>query len=60
MNDEQHDPESAMERFHDLLGKLVSVSKEDVAKIERAAEELVQDALGPPPAGSGAIEDEAE
>lgn len=52
--------EAAMKRFRELLGHLVSVSKEDVAKIERAAEELVQDALGPPPAGSGAIEDEAE
>lgn len=52
------DPESAMQRFEDLLGRLVSVSKEDVEKAERAAKELADDLLGPPPSGAPALDDE--
>lgn len=31
-NDEQYDPESAMERFENLLGRMISVRKKDVRK----------------------------
>lgn len=48
-----------MERFEDLLGHIVSVTKEDVKKAEEAAEKVIDEALGPPPAGGPAIaEDE--
>ncbi len=47
-----------MQRFENLLGRLVSVSKEDVEKAERAAKELADDLRGPPPAGAPALDDE--
>jgi hypothetical protein len=58
MNDD--DPETAMQRFEDLLGRLVSVTTEEVQKAERAAEEIVEEALGPPPSGAPALDDEAD
>lgn len=47
-----------MERFEDLLGRIVSVTKDDVQKAERKAKELVDDLLGPPPSGAPALDDE--
>ena len=49
-----------MQRFEDLAKRLFHVAKEDVEKAERAAEEVVDDALGPPPAQGPAIADEGE
>lgn len=57
MSDEH---ESPMQRFEDLAKRLFHVAKEDVEQAERAAEEVVEDALGPPPAHGPAIADEGE
>lgn len=59
-DDGQHDPDTAMERFDALLGRIVKVSKEDLAKAERAAENIVDEALGPPPARGPALADEED
>jgi hypothetical protein len=59
MSDEQHDPEGAMERFEDFARKVFSKTKDDLKKAEDRAEEIVDEALGPPPAPGPAIaEDE--
>jgi len=59
MSDEHHDPETAMERMNELLARIVSAGKKDVEKVEHAAEEIVEEALGPPPAkGPALAEDE--
>ena len=58
MREDDEGGESAMQRFEDLLGRLVSVTKEDVEKAERAARELADDLIGPPPAGAPALDDE--
>lgn len=47
-----------MERFNDLLGRLVKVSKEDLDEAERAAENIVDEALRPPPAKGPALADD--
>ena len=60
MDDEQRDPEKAMERFDALLGRIVKVSKEDIEKAERAAENIVDEALGPPPARGPALADDED
>ena len=38
-----------------MLGRIVKVSKEDLAKAERAAENIVDEALGPLPARGPAL-----
>lgn len=58
MSDEQHDPDTAMERFENLLGRIVSAGKKDVRKAEERVEEIVDEALGPPPAQGPALADE--
>jgi hypothetical protein len=58
VNDEQHDPEKAMERFEDFARKVFSKTKDDVRKVEERAEEIVDEALGPPPAKGPALADE--
>ena len=59
MSDEQRDPESAMEKFEDFGRKIFQVTKDDLKKAEEAAEKVVDEAIGPPPAGAPAIaEDE--
>lgn len=57
MNDEQHDPDTAMERFENLLGRIIATGKRDVRKAEEAAQEIVDESLGPPPAGGPALAD---
>jgi hypothetical protein len=54
-DDEQHDPESALERMEDLGRRLFRVTKDELAEVEREAEEIVRDALGPPPEGGEAV-----
>lgn len=49
---------SPMERFENLLGRIISAGKKDVKKAEQAAEEIVDEALGPPPAKGPALADE--
>ncbi|HEV2738098.1 MAG TPA: hypothetical protein VGU66_05915 [Candidatus Elarobacter sp.] len=49
---------SPMERFENLLGRIISAGKKDVRKVEQAAEEIVDEALGPPPAKGPALADE--
>jgi len=59
MTDGEHpQAETPMQRFEDLLGRIVSVTKEDVKKPEEVAEKVIDEALGPPPAGGPAIPDE--
>ncbi|MDP9110116.1 MAG: hypothetical protein M3M96_00575 [Candidatus Eremiobacteraeota bacterium] len=59
MSDEQHDSEAAMARFEDFARKAFSKTKDDVRKVEERAEEIVDDALGSPPAkGPALAEDE--
>ena len=58
MSDEQHDPEAAMERFEDFARKVFSKTKDDLKKAEERAEEIVDEALGPPPAKGHALADE--
>lgn len=54
-NGEQHDPETALERMEDFGRRLFRLTKEELAEVEREAEEVVRDALGPPPEGSEAV-----
>jgi hypothetical protein len=58
--DEDDDAKTAMERFEDLGRRLFRVTKEDLKKAEEAAEKVVDEALGPPPVGSPALDDESE
>lgn len=59
-NDEQHNPDTAMERMMDFGRRLFRVSKEDLKRVEEAAESVVDDALGPPPATGRALADEED
>jgi hypothetical protein len=59
-NDEQEDPDSAMERFEDLARKVLSKTKDDLNKAEERAEEIVDEALGPPPAKGPALGDDKD
>jgi hypothetical protein len=43
-----------MERFENLFGCIVSAAKKDVGKAEERVGEIVDEALGPPPARPGA------
>jgi hypothetical protein len=52
------DPESAMERFEEFGRKIFRVTKDDLKKVEERAEEIVDEALGPPPAKGPALADE--
>lgn len=52
------DSRTSMERFEELGRKLFRVAKEDLEKAEREAKEIVDDAIGPPPAEAPAIEPE--
>jgi hypothetical protein len=56
-DDKQLDP-IRRERFDALLGRIVKVPKEDLEKAERAAENIVDEALGPPPARGPALADD--
>jgi len=58
MSEKDDDPETAMERFEDLGRKLFRVTKDDLKKVEESAQELVDDALGPPPTHRPATADE--
>lgn len=49
------DAETPMERFEDFGRRLFRVTKEDLKKVEERAEDIVDDALGPPPASGPAI-----
>ena len=60
MSDEQHDPEGAMERFEDLGRRIFRVTKDDLKKAEEAAEKIVDEAIGPPPARGPALADEED
>jgi hypothetical protein len=56
---ETPDPDDAMERFEDFGRKIFRVTKDDLKKAEEAAEKVVDEAIGPPPATGPAIaEDE--
>ncbi len=57
---EASDPDTAMERFENLLGRVISAGKKDVEKAERKAEEIVEEAIGPPPAPGPALADEED
>ncbi len=59
-DEEQHDPETAMERFENLLGRIVSAGKKDVRKAEERAEEIIDEALAPPPARGPALADDED
>ena len=59
-DDEQHDPDTAMERFENLLGRIVRAGKKDVKKAEEAVERVVDDAIGPPPARGPALADDED
>ena len=55
----EDDSETAMERFEDFARKVFSKTKDDLKKAEERAEEIVDEALGPPPVPGPAIaEDE--
>jgi hypothetical protein len=54
------DDKSPLERFENFVSEILTVTKDDIRKAEEAAKEIGRDALGPPPAGAPAIEDEAE
>jgi len=47
-----------MERFEDLLGRIVRVGKKDLEKVEREAEGIIEETLGLPPQGGEAIVEE--
>ena len=55
---ETNDPENAMERFEEFGRKIFRVTKDDLKKVEERAEEIVDEALGPPPAKGPALVDE--
>jgi exonuclease VII small subunit len=56
-NDAESD--SSMEKFEDVARRLFRVAKDDLEKAEREVEEIIEDALGPPPAqGPAVAEDE--
>jgi hypothetical protein len=59
-DDQQHDPETAMERFEDFARKVFSKTKDDLKKAEERAEEIVDEAIGPPPAPGPAIAEEED
>ena len=52
--------ESAMERFQDFARKVFSKTKDDLKKAEERAEEIVDEALGPPPAKGPALADDED
>lgn len=58
MSDEQRDPDTAMERLEDFARKVFSKTKDDLKKVEERAEEVVDEALGPPPAKGPALADD--
>ena len=59
MSDDKLDPDKAMERFEEFARKVFSKTKDDLKKAEERAEEIVDEAIGPPPAPGPAIaEDE--
>jgi hypothetical protein len=60
MTDEQHDPETAMGRFEDFGRRIFRVTKDDLKRVEDRAEELVDEALGPPPAKGPALADDED
>jgi hypothetical protein len=47
-----------MERFEDFASELFSKTKDDLKKAEQRAEEIVEEALGPPPQGGPGLADE--
>jgi hypothetical protein len=53
-------PGSAMERFEEFGRKIFRVTKDDLKKVEERAEELIDEALGPPPAKGPALADEED
>jgi hypothetical protein len=53
------DDKTPLEKFESFVSEILTVTKEDIQKAEDAAKEIGRDALGPPPAGAPAIEDEA-
>jgi hypothetical protein len=57
-DDEQHDPDLAMERFEEFGRRIFRVTKADLRKLEERAEKIADEAIGPPPAGDPAIADE--
>lgn len=49
-----------MERFEDFARKVFSKTKDDLKKAEERAAEIVDEALGPPPAMGPALADEED
>jgi hypothetical protein len=47
-----------MQRFEDLAKRIFRVAKDDVEKVEHEAEEIISEAIGPPPATGPAIAEE--
>jgi hypothetical protein len=47
-----------IDKFKDFVSEILTVTKDDIRKVEDEAEEITRDALGPPPAGAPAIEGE--
>jgi hypothetical protein len=44
MNDGNHDPETAMQRFEDFVAEILTVTKDEIAKVQEQAEALIDDA----------------
>lgn len=53
------DDKTPLEKFESFVSEILTVTKEDITKAEEAAKEIGRDALGPPPAGAPATEDDA-
>jgi hypothetical protein len=53
-----NDDKTPLEKFESFVSEILTVTKEDITKAEEAAKEIGRDALGPPPAGAPAIDDE--
>lgn len=55
MTDQEKTP---IDKFKDFVSEILTVTKDDIRKVEDEAEEITRDALGPPPAGAPAIDGE--
>jgi len=52
------DDSTPLQRFEDLAKRIFRVAKDDVEKVEHEAEEIISEAIGPPPATGPAIAEE--
>ncbi len=53
------EPKTPLEKFESFVSEILTVTKDDIRKAEDEAKEIARDALGPPPVGAPALEDEA-